>query len=160
MRVLLALILGLVIGGGVVWYLSSENARQQVRTAGQQVESATREAGDALHKKLQVMSLRPQDIKDELARGGQVVRRKTLEAGHAIADATADARTTAAIKAKLVADSKLSALSISVNSTAGVVTLSGFVDEPGDIGKAMVLAMEADGVREVVSTLQVRGAKK
>ena len=78
------------------------------------------------------------------------------EAGHAIADATADARITAAIKAKLVASRDLSALNISVNTTAGVVTLSGHVSSPENISKAMLLAMETDGVREVISTLQVK----
>jgi len=67
----------------------------------------------------------------------------------------ADARTTAAIKAKLVANRDLSALSISVNTTAGVVTLSGTVNSPEDIGKAMLVAMETEGVTQVVSTLQV-----
>jgi osmotically-inducible protein OsmY len=47
-------------------------------------------------------------------------------------------------------------LRISVNCTAGRVTLSGTVSSAEDIGRAMVLAMEVDGVREVVSTLQVK----
>jgi osmotically-inducible protein OsmY len=107
---------------------------------------------------LRVLDLRPEDIREDLARTGQVVRRKAREAGQAIADATADARTTAAIKGKFLADPALSALSISVNTTAGVVTLSGTVSSTEDIGKAMLLAMDCAGVREVVSTLQVRNA--
>ena len=103
-----------------------------------------------------MLHLRPEDIKDELARTGQVVRRAANEAGHAIADATADARITAAIKAKLLASRDLSALKISVNTTAGVVTLSGAVASSEHISKAILLAMETDGVREVVSTLQVK----
>ncbi|HEY9175420.1 MAG TPA: BON domain-containing protein, partial [Verrucomicrobiae bacterium] len=71
-------------------------------------------------------------------------------------DATADARTTAAIKARYVADSRLSALRISVNCTDGRVTLSGTVSSVEDISHAMLLAMESAGVREVVSTLQVK----
>ena len=67
--------------------------------------------------------MRPEDIKEDLARGGQIVRRKAREAGQAIADATADARITTAIKGKLLANRDLSALSISVNTTGGVVTL-------------------------------------
>ncbi len=82
------------------------------------------------------------------------------DAGHAIADATADARITAAIKGKLLASRDLSALNISVNTTAGVVTLSGFVSSSEDISKAILLAMETDGVREVVSTLQVKPKAK
>ena len=41
-------------------------------------------------------------------------------------------------------------------TTAGVVTLSGHVSSAENIGKAMLLAMQTDGVHEVISTLQVR----
>jgi osmotically-inducible protein OsmY len=104
--------------------------------------------------------LRPEDIKDELARTGRVVRRAASNAGHAIADATADARITAAIKAKLVGSRDLSALNISVNTTAGVVTLSGAVSSSEHVSKAILLAMQTEGVREVVSTLQVQPKAK
>jgi len=73
-----------------------------------------------------------------------------------LADTTADARITAAIKAKLLGDHDLSAISISVNTTGGIVTLSGTVPTPAAISKAMLLAMETDGVQEVISTLQVK----
>ena len=85
-----------------------------------------------------------------------MVRRTAEKAGQAIADATADARATAAIKARLLTHRDLSALDISVNTTMGVVTLSGSVSSREDISKAMLLAMETDGVREVISTLQVK----
>ena len=81
------------------------------------------------------------------------------EVGAAVTEATVDARITAAIKAKLLTDSDLSALSISVNTTYGVVTLSGMASSYDAIGKAILLALEADGVREVVSTLQIRIVK-
>jgi len=127
-----------------------------MQEATNQVENAAKSAGDAIQEKLKVLDLRPQDVKDELARSGQVVRRTAKEAGQAIADATADARITAAIKGKLIASRDLSALSISVNTTAGIVTLSGTVPSTEAIGKAMLLAMETDGVKEVISTLQVK----
>lgn len=156
MRVVLALILGLALGAAVVWYVSNGRSNRRVQSATDQVGEAVKSAGDAIQDKLKVMDLRPQDVKDELARTGQVVRRKAKEAGQAIADATADARITAAIKGKLVANRDLSALSISVNTTGGVVTLSGTVPSAEEISKAMMLAMETDGVKEVVSTLQVK----
>jgi len=56
----------------------------------------------------------------------------------------------------MLADRELSALSISVNTTEGVVTLSGTVSSSENVSKAMLLAMETDGVREVISTLQVK----
>jgi len=160
MRTLLVLIVGLAIGGAAVWFYSNYRSGSQIQSAGQRVENAVKAARDAATNKLQVLHLRPDDIKDELARTGQVVRRAATEAGQAIADAAADARTTAAIKAKLLTSRDLSALDISVNTTAGVVTLSGKVASNEDISKAMLLAMETSGVREVVSTLQVKPTSK
>jgi hyperosmotically inducible periplasmic protein len=160
MRTLLVLVLGVAIGGAVVWFYSNYRDDPRVRSAGQKVETAAKSARDAATNEMRVLRIRPEDIKDELARSGQVVRRAATEAGHAIADATADARTTATIKAKLVASRDLSALNISVNTTAGVVTLSGAVASPEDISKAILVAMETEGVREVVSTLQVKAKAK
>ena len=160
MRTFLALVLGLTIGGAAVWFYSNHRNDPRFANAGQKVENVAKSARDTAQNELQVLHLRPEDIKDELARTGQVVRRAATEAGQAIADATADARTTAAIKAKLLASRDLSALNISVNTTAGVVTLSGAVASPEHISKAILLAMETDGVREVVSSLQVKPKAK
>ena len=160
MKTFLILIVGIGIGGVAVWLYSNYHDHPKVQSAEQKVESAAKSAVDAAQNELRVLHLRPEDIKDELARTGQVVRRAAKDAGHAVADATADARITAAIKAKLLASRDLSALNISVNTTAGVVTMSGTVASSDLIGKAIVLAMETDGVREVVSTLQVKPKAK
>jgi hypothetical protein len=156
MRAFIALVLGVAIGGAVVWYYLNNRGTPHVRAAAENVGTAAKSARDTVQDELSRLNLRPDDIKAELARTGQVVRRKAEEAGHAIADATADARITAAIKTKLVGSRDLSALDISVNTTAGVVTLSGYVSSPDNIGKAVLLAMQTDGVREVISTLQVK----
>lgn len=156
MKVFLALIFGIIVGAAGLWILSSNNGRTQAQAVGNQIQGAAESARDALQEKLRVLDLRTNDIKEDLAKTGQVVRRRAREAGQAIADVTADARTTGAIKGKLLGSRELSALSISVNTTAGVVTLSGFVNSTEDISKAVLLAMETDGVREVISTLQVK----
>ncbi len=156
MRVFLALIVGVILGAVGLWYLSTTGGQSRAKAAGQQIQNAATSARDAVEERLRVLDLRTNDIKDELARTGQVVRRKAREAGQAIADATADARITAAIKAKLIANRELSGLGISVNTTGGIVTLSGYVGSTEQIGKAMLQAMETDGVREVISTLQVK----
>jgi hypothetical protein len=160
MRTFLVLVLGVAVGGAAVWFYNNYRDDPRVRSAGQKVENAAKTTSDAAQDKLRALHLNPEDIKDELARTGQIVRREASKAGHAIADATADARTTAAIKGKLLASRDLSALNISVNTTAGVVTLSGFVSTTEHISKAILLAMETDGVREVVSTLQVKPKTK
>ncbi|MEI6786374.1 MAG: BON domain-containing protein [Verrucomicrobiota bacterium] len=160
MRTLLAMALGLTLGGAAVWFYINYGKDLRLQSAGQKVETAAKSVRNASTNELQVLHLRPDDIKDELARSGQVVRRAASDAGRAIADATADARVTAAIKGKLLASRDLSALNISVNTTAGIVTLSGAVASSEHISKAILLAMQSDGVREVVSTLQVRSKQK
>src|SRR5580765_2096413 len=156
MRIILALVLGVLVVAAAVWFYTTKEGRSTMHTTGDHIETATKSARDTIQDKLKVLDLRSDDIKDELARTGKVVRRQAKEAGQAIADATADARITAAIKGKMLADRELSALSISVNTTEGVVTLSGTVSSSENVSKAMLLAMETDGVREVISTLQVK----
>lgn len=156
MRMFIALLLGVALGAAGVWFYATNRGDPRLRAAEDKVGNVAKSARDSVQDRLRVLDLRSDDIKDELARTGQVVRRKAREAGQAIADATADARTTAAIKAKLIAARDLSGLNISVNTTDGVVTLSGSVSSPENVSKAMLLAMETDGVREVISTLQVK----
>jgi hyperosmotically inducible periplasmic protein len=160
MKIILALLIGVAVGACAVWFYSTKQGKSTVRATGEQIESSTKAARDTIQEKLRVLDLRPDQVKEDLARTGQVVRRKAREAGQAIADATADARITGAIKAKILANRDLSALSISVNTTSGIVTLSGTVSSPEDISKAMLLAMDTDGVTEVISTLQVRSPAK
>lgn len=156
MRVFLALLVGLMLGAGATWFLTTGDPGESLRQTGQTLEGATQPARSAIQEQIKKLELDPDRVKEELSKSGQVVRKRAQEAGQVIADATSDARITAAIKAKLVADTEVSALSISVNTTDGVVTLSGGVSSSAEISRAMAIAMETDGVREVISTLQIR----
>jgi len=160
MKIFFALLVGMAVGASAVWFYSTKQGKSAAHTTGDQIDSSTKPARDVIQEKLKMLDLRSEDIKEDLARTGQVVRRKAREVSQAIADNTADARITGMIKGKLVANRDLSAMSISVNTTSGVVTLSGSVSSPEDIGKAVLLAMETDGVREVISSLQVKKVAK
>jgi hyperosmotically inducible protein len=135
---------------GVVWLLRHRDAGQAAREVKAEGRKIGREVGRALS------DLDTNAIAEELARTGQVVRRKAATTARQVAKATEDARTTAAIKAKLALDPRLSALEISVDTTDGRVTLAGRVDHPEDVARAMRLALDEDDVQEVISTLQVR----
>ncbi len=167
MRVFMALVIGVIIGAAAIWYLGSGHSDPNLRAAGDKVQDAAKSVGekmedtaksarDAVQDKTKDWHLSSDDIKADLEKTGTVIRQKAQDAGKAIADATADARVTAAIKAKLVASKDLSALDISVNTTSGTVTLSGSVTSAENVSKAMMLAMETDGVNQVISTLQVK----
>jgi hyperosmotically inducible periplasmic protein len=156
MKAVVMLVIGILIGAIAVWFYGTREGKSTIQSTGDQIENATKSARESVQEKLRVLDLRPEQVKEDLARTGQVVRRKARQAGQAIADATADARITTAIKGKLLSSRDLSAFTISVNTTAGIVTLSGTVNSADDISKAMMLAMDTDGVTEVVSTLQVK----
>ena len=80
-----------------------------------------------------------------------------LTAGPAIAqgDAAADAATTAAVKTKLLADTKVGGLAIDVDTKDNVVTLTGKVRSAAERTEALRLARTTTGVKDVVSKLVV-----
>lgn len=124
--------------------------------ARESVQRAAERTKEALMAKLEVLELKSEQIQKEIAEKGKIVRRKARDLGETVADAAIDVSLTTTIKAKLAADPDLSALNISVSTTAGRVTLSGTVASFEEMGKAIALALETEGVREVVSTLQVK----
>jgi hypothetical protein len=146
--------LGIAITLAAIWYYSDKNAH--AHHAKEDLQNAATQTKEFVQDKLDSLNLTPENIKDELARTGKVVRTNFQNLGNKITDATADARITTTIKAKLVANRDLSALDISVSTTNGRVTLSGTVASPERIAEAIKLAYSVDGVQEVVSTLQVK----
>ena len=157
MRVFLALIVGIAIGVAAVWYFHKDHNRSQFQTAGDEIKHTAQSVGTTFQNKLAQLHLRASDITNELAKTGRVIRQKAQQVGQAIAEASSDARITATIKAKIVRESDLSVWDISVSTTDGVVTLSGKISSVDNISKAMALAMDTDGVKQVNSTLQVKG---
>ena|SRR5271166_2282312 len=155
-RILFGFLLGIAVTCAAIWYFGDRKKNATAEDARQRIEDTAKDAGRTVEKTLNSWGLSPDAIKDEFAKGGRVIRRKAENAGTAIADAASDARITATIKGKLVADTNLSALSISVTTTDGMVTLSGTASSAENVQKAISLAMETDGVREVVSTIQVK----
>ncbi len=174
---LIALLLGGIIGAGAVWYVTGRKSESQIppAPASPAAPAAERSPSDrtmedikrsvsntadsvrtAIDAKLDFLHLKAADIKQELAAKGKVVRREAREAATTVKDAALDAKITASIKAKYALDKDVSALDISVNTTDGVVTLSGTASSYDTISKAMLIAMETEGVRQVVSTIQVK----
>jgi osmotically-inducible protein OsmY len=159
------LVLGIVLGAVGYWFVQKKanehpEAQQRYEQSAAQLrdnaEDAAHNLGDAMSAKLDTLDLSPDKIKDELANGGQIFRRKAEDIGDKAADATSDARAVTEIKAKYAADKTLSAWDISVSCDQGHVKLSGTVSSPEDIGRAMAIALDADGVRDATSTLSVK----
>jgi osmotically-inducible protein OsmY len=130
--------------------------QKSVQHAQDVTAAALQHAVDSVEAKLMAWHLTGADIENELDHTGKVVRRQMGDFGAAVADAASDAKITGKIKAKLAIDRELSALTISVTTTDGRVTLAGNISSAKQIGKAIMLALETDGVREVSSTLKVK----
>ncbi|HEY6546639.1 MAG TPA: BON domain-containing protein [Vicinamibacteria bacterium] len=151
MRLLFRLVVFVMLVSAIVWFVQERHFLQ-----GSPVATPLRNAGQGLAELGDNLDL--DSIRDEVTRTGRVVRRKTVQAAQALAEATEDARTTAAIKARLALDPQLSALDIGVETTDGRVTLSGSVDSPEHLARLVRLALEHEHVTEVVSTVHIRPA--
>jgi len=154
---LFCFLLGMAAGAGGYWYFQQETGKAQLEQARSQVVSNAHKVASTIKDKINELSV--DDIKEEMARTSMVVREKAKAAGQSIAGATANARITASIKTKLVAEPGLSAFAINVDTTDGLVTLSGRVESHDQVAKAVKLALETDGVHKVISTLQVNPGK-
>src|SRR5262245_36477626 len=154
-RLLAFLFIVVVVVLAVSWYNDPQHRLPGFGQLRHEVKADAERARQAAHREWPKLDVDTEHIKQELEKTGRVVRRKAEVAGAKIADATAEARVTANIKAKYALDRELSAWDIGVNTTGGRVSLSGKVSSPELVGKAVAMAYDTDGVEEVVSTLQV-----
>jgi osmotically-inducible protein OsmY len=67
-----------------------------------------------------------------------------------------DTAITAKVKAALVADKEVSALSVNVETFRGVVQLSGFADNQAEITRAVSVARGVSGVKSVKNDLRIK----
>ena len=75
-------------------------------------------------------------------------------------DATIDDATiTARVKTSLLNDPQVGGMKIDVDTTQGVVTMSGIVKSQSEADRAVQLARQANGVKDVKSTLQVNPSR-
>lgn len=72
-------------------------------------------------------------------------------------NANDDSTITARVKTALLNDTQISATRINVETSNGVVTMSGAVKSKADEERALQLARQVSGVKDVKSTLQVSG---
>lgn len=87
---------------------------------------------------------------------GAKVGEKTATAADQARRALNDGAVTAKIKAKMALDDTVKALDIDVDTVGTTVTVSGVVATDAQRQKALQLARETDGVKQVVDQLQVR----
>jgi len=128
-----------------------EKVARVAHDVGERSRELARETQTAVGDKLRDWKLAPEDLREDLKRGGAIVRTKARQAGADLSDA----RIVAVVKAKYVLDRELSARGLDVDVKAGEVTLRGEVASEALIGHAIALALDTDGVVSVVSRLTV-----
>jgi hyperosmotically inducible protein len=86
----------------------------------------------------------------EIAEGARV-------AGSRMADAVEDGALTAKIKSKMALDDYVKARDIDVDSSDGLITLTGTLHSEAERERALRLTLETDGVQTIIDALQVSG---
>mgnify|MGYP001300021867 CR=1 FL=1 len=151
-KVLFSFLLGAAAGGGGYWYV--DHHQEESLRAQQTVLSHVEAAAHSIEAKFSEITA--QAVKEQLARSGVYIVEKAKAAGAAVADAATDARITASVKTKLFSEPGFTVLAINVDTSGGVVTLTGKAATPEQIAKAVQLAAATDGVRRVISTIQIK----
>ena len=152
---LFILIFGMVLGAvGLHYYQRAQNLTpgQRLDHALDKTHDATTGARPAVAGQVEAGKIASEKIKEELAETGQKVRSEARTVG----ERAEDVRIIAVIKGKYMVDSNLSVLAISVECRDGKVKLSGSVAAEEQIGRAVSLAEQTHGVRNVISLLVVK----
>jgi osmotically-inducible protein OsmY len=122
-------------------------ATETTGTTGKAVDATKKGAektGDAVKKGAEQTG-------DAAKKAGQA----TKDAAVKTEDVTADAATTAAVKTKLLGDTKVGGLKIDVDTKDNVVTLTGTVNSAEEKAEAIRLAKTTTGVKRVIDKLTV-----
>ena len=94
---------------------------------------------------------------EERAReAGEAVRDRTSEAANTARRALEDGTLTSKIKAKMALDDTVKALDLNVDTANHVVTVSGTVRTRAERDRAIALARETAGVRDVVDRIVIK----
>ncbi|GAB6058101.1 BON domain-containing protein [Desulfonatronum parangueonense] len=164
-RTVIYLIIGALVVVGLIWFFTADEPDPvmqptEERTTPPGMEpgraiTAEDQAGQEYHARMEVWQVRVEDIQDELAQDGEVVRRAP-DPEDVEYDAAMDEQITSDINTRIAGDPALAVFDIGVSTNEGRVHLSGTVGSPEFIGRAMALALDTPNVREVRSTIQVQ----
>ena len=96
-------------------------------------------------------------LRDDIEREGREATNEVESGAERAGAAAGDAAITSAVKAKFLADSSVSGLKIDVDTSDGVVTLTGNVASKAEADRAVTMARGTEGVTRVVNNLRVGG---
>jgi osmotically-inducible protein OsmY len=129
-------------------YDKSDNAKADAKSVakktGDAIETGAKKTGEATKK-----------AAEKTGDAAKKVGEATKDAAIKTKDVTADASTTAAVKTKLLGDTKVGGLMIDVDTKDNVVTLSGTVHSAAEKAEAVRLARTTTGVKRVIDKLTI-----
>lgn len=115
-----------------------------------------RSAGQKLDATVATAERKADGLKAEAREAANEVRQSADSAGVKVAQESKDLSITAAVKAELARDDKLSALKINVDTDEGRVLLRGTAPDTASRTRATQLAQNVEGVRSVANELAVQ----
>lgn len=138
--------------------------RSEANELGNEMRSAANAAGTALSNaassvatnvRLAEWNLQAEDIRADLAAGREIVRTKDAAAG-APTGSSDKSMVKNMVNSRLQADSSLAALELDVNAQGnGHVELEGKAQNAEQVGRAIALALDTEGVNKVTSKIKL-----
>ena len=156
MKTLFFILVVSVMVGAIGWqnyqHRKTPTIAQRAAVLAVQTRDVALEAKEAVVAKAGEWKLAPENIREDLAKSGRVIRSRAMVVGEKMDDA----RIIAVIKSKYIVEKNLSSFEISVECHDGAVKLTGSVNSHAQIGEAMALALQTNGVHNVISDLSVK----
>lgn len=140
--------------GRATVHVDGDEVQRELDQAGHQVERGAEKAQAGAERAGAALERGAERAGAALERGAEKVQR---EVGPVVEEALDDATITAKVKANLITDPEVRALSIDVDTIDGRVTLQGKVASESQKAEAEKLARITPGVRQVLNLLQVGG---
>jgi len=131
-------------------HIDGDEVEENLDKAGEQLERGLDQAGEQLERAGDQVAEGAQQVGAAIERGAEKVE---AEVGPVLDDA----RITARIKSRLIADPEIKAFHIDVDTVDGRVALNGKVSSAEQRSQAEHLARGTQGVRQVVNLIQIAG---
>lgn len=138
--------LGTVAGLAAGCTIGPESAEDE--RAAERVEEDLERAGERIEEA-------GEELADGARRLGETLDREAVRLNREIEPRLQDAALAARVKARLIADPEVNPFQIDVDAVDGVITLGGMVESDHERREAEELARRTEGVREVVSNIEV-----
>jgi osmotically-inducible protein OsmY len=136
---------------------NANNAANDLRTAGNSAANAIGNAASSIGTTARITEwhLTANDLQADLDQNHEIIRTKDSAAG--APTATSDKSVVESmVKSRLEADSAIAALKLSVSADKnGDVTLKGKAPSADEVGRAIALALDTEGVNKVTSKIKL-----